>query len=107
MSDNITKRTGSLTPLEPNALWQEHRSGVYRCRVYLSVRAGGGFVAVAAGLPAVAAEGETEQATLTALSQAIATELRAIMSRGGARPALAPENAPPANAADRWVIVRL
>jgi hypothetical protein len=78
--------------------WKEYHGEVYRCRVYLTLDAQGGFVATAAGLPDVGGAGPTEADALAAVTEALRAR--------GQRPAPSSQTEePPPNAAIRWVVV--
>ena len=99
MTQSNTAHSGPVTSIPAGAgEWKEYHGDVYRCRVFLMPSTPSGFVATAAGLPAVSAVGATEADALASVTQA----LRA----SGTRPS--PESQteePPAGAAVRWVVV--
>lgn len=99
MTQNNTAHSGPVTaiPADPGE-WKEYHGEVYRCRVYLTPSTQSGFVATAAGLPAVSGAGATEADALASVTQALRAH--------GKRPA--PESQteePPAGAAVRWIVV--
>jgi predicted RNase H-like HicB family nuclease len=99
MNPGKTGHAGAVTAIPVGAgEWKEYQGEVYRCRVYLTPDARGGFVATAAGLPGITGAGATEADALAAVTQALRAH--------GQRPT--PESQaeePPAGAAVRWVVV--
>ena len=99
MTKSNAARTGPMTVVPADAgTWKEYHGEVFRCRVYLTSGTQYGFVATAAGLPAVKGAGATEWDALASVTQALRSH--------GKRPS--PESQtedPPPGAAVRWVVV--
>ena len=51
--------------------WRLYKGGVYRCMVYLTAEDKGNFSVVAATLPGVASQGDTQEEALANISEAL------------------------------------
>lgn len=91
--------------LRPEGEWKEHKGGVYRCLVYLAEEDEGGFSVVAAQLPGVASQGDTEQEALANIVEAFEGAIAVYKGQGGNIPWLKTPEEPERGAVPRWVIV--
>ncbi len=104
MAGTTRKAGGGFTEPDAQSDWVEHHDDTYRYPIYLFER-DGRFVATAATVPNVVADGSTEDDALTAVRGVLADLLRARKAGGeGLRRA---DVQPPPDSASRWVIVRL
>jgi predicted RNase H-like HicB family nuclease len=85
--------------------WQQHKGGVYRCIVYLTLEAEGGFSVESANLPGVASQGETEEEALANIKEAFEGCFESYKAHGEAIPWLTPPREPEPGALQRVVIV--
>lgn len=82
--------------------WTAYTGGVYRCPVFLSGQTNGGYQAVAAQMPDVAACGGTEGEALANVADALARAIPARRTPAGVPWGEVP--ATPSGALVRWVI---
>jgi predicted RNase H-like HicB family nuclease len=85
--------------------WKGHHGNLYRCQVYLYHEKEGGFSAVAAGLPGVASQGETERQALANVAEALAGVISVYKEGGGKVPWADKPREPEPGAITRWVFV--
>jgi predicted RNase H-like HicB family nuclease len=98
---------GSPSPSDAGG-WKGHHGNLYRCRVYLypDPEGEGGFSAVAAGLPGVASQGETERQALANIAEALAGVISVYKESGGKVPWADRPREPEPGAITRWVFVK-
>jgi len=89
----------------PEGEWQEYKGGVYRCLVYLTEEDEGGFSVVAAQLPGVASQGDSEQEALANIVEAFQGAIEVYKEQGAGIPWLKTPEEPERGAVQRWVIV--
>jgi predicted RNase H-like HicB family nuclease len=85
--------------------WKEHHGNLYRCQVYLYHEKEGGFSVIAASLPGVASQGETEQQALANITEAFAGVISVYEESGGKIPWTDRPREPGPGAVARWVFV--
>jgi predicted RNase H-like HicB family nuclease len=109
MTTNRTSRIVSIGPPSPSDAdgWTERHGNLYRCLVYLypDPEGEGGFSAVAAGLPGVASQGETERQALANVAEALAGVISVYKEGGGKIPWTDKPREPEPEAITRWVFV--
>jgi predicted RNase H-like HicB family nuclease len=88
--------------------WKEFSTNeAYRCPVYLISEERGDFSVIAANLPGVASQGDTEEEALENIKEALAAAISVYMESGTAIPWLATPREPDPRAKTRWVIVHV
>lgn len=87
--------------------WSEYNGNLFRCQVYLTPEEDGGFSAVAATLPGIASEGDTEKEAMEAIREALEAAITEYLSAGETVPWLStPRDASPGSLT-RWVFARV
>ena len=106
MSEVKTGRRSTDNPsiLRPDGQWQKVTGGVYRCMVYL-VPEEEGFSVVAANLPGVASQGDTEPEALANVIEAFQGAIAVYKQQGVNIPWTKTPLEPQHGAVRRWVIV--
>ena len=106
MTSSTTKRTITID-LQLEGEWTEYAPDtVYRCQVYLIPEdEEGGFSVVAATLPGVASQGETEQEALANIVEAFQATIEVYKEEGRNIPWLPSPREPDHKALTRWVLV--
>src|SRR5262249_25063656 len=99
------RRTDNPTILRPEGEWRHYKGQVYRCMVYLAPEEEGGFSVVAASLPGVASQGDTEQEALANIVEAFVGAVALYKEQGVDIPWTKTAIEPERGAVPRWVIV--
>jgi predicted RNase H-like HicB family nuclease len=107
MSEVRTSRraTGNPRVIPSKGKWREHKGGVYRCMVYLTPEERG-FSVMAAHLPGVVSQGDTEPQALANIIVAFAGAIAVYKERGMSIPWTKTPLEPKRGATARWVIVQ-
>jgi predicted RNase H-like HicB family nuclease len=87
--------------------WQEFQGNAYSCQVYLLPEQEGGYSAIAATLPGVASQGETEEEALENITEALAAAISAYKDNGMKIPWRQEPREPEPEAKIRWVAVHV
>ncbi len=85
--------------------WREFGERTFECRVLLYPEAGGGFSAIAARLPGVVSEGETEKEALDNIAEAFQGAVAYYLDERGAIPWTDAAVERTEGCKERWIIV--
>jgi predicted RNase H-like HicB family nuclease len=107
MANTTTGRTVSIHLSGPSqeGEWKEHHGTAFRCLVYLLPEEDGGFSVVAATLPGVASQGDTEKEALENITEALAAAISTYRADGVKIPWSETPRDPEPEAVSRWVFV--
>jgi predicted RNase H-like HicB family nuclease len=107
MSEVKTGRRATDNPrvLRPEGQWRQHKGDMYRCMVYLTPEDEGAFSVVAAHLPGVASQGNSEEEALANIIEAFEGAFSVYKEQGVRIPWTKTPLEPERGAVPRWVIV--
>lgn len=107
MSEVTTGRRHTDNPrlLRPEGEWHKYEGGVYRCMVYVAPEETGVFSVIAAYLPGVASQGDSEREALANITEALTGAIRIYKELGQEVPWTKTPVDHERGALERWVVV--
>ncbi len=104
-SELVEDRRGDIERVLDVSQWREFGKRTFECRVLLYPEAGGKFSAIAARLPGVVSEGETEKEALDNIAEAFQGAVASYLDERGAIPWAEVAVERTEGCKERWIIV--